>query len=77
MDVSVENYCRMWELQPSGSKIKIHSSILHPVKSSDGKDFLKIFKPSSGELRSTGVLRWYGGHGTATLLKSGDKAQLL
>ena len=77
MDRVIQDHCQLWNLEPWGPQFETATSVLKPVKIGRDAALIKAFKPDSDERNTTGIIRWFDGHGSVKLLRSDRGAQLL
>jgi streptomycin 6-kinase len=66
-----------WRLAPDGSEIETPSSWLLPVRQSEVRAMLKVYKPGSDERHGTDYLRYVEGDGAVRAMIADDEALLM
>jgi streptomycin 6-kinase len=76
-DVDLGHYPKSWQLSAHGPVFLHENSLLTPVHSAFGPAMLKCASKGNDLSTSSGLLRWYSGSGSATILKKQKSVQLL
>jgi len=77
LQVNLQQYPKSWKLAPYGKAFTKQDVVLMPVRSAFGPAMLKQATKGKNLSTSSSLLHWYGGAGSARILKKRKDVQLI